>query len=172
MADKKVEVEVSGKAKDEGALGYFDKLAAKAKAIRKDNALSGENALGAMLRGGLGRFGLEAAGGGAALMGIDFMTQAVTKTTERLRELRKLTEDGAGAGEIADKLMEALPVYGELWASGRRLREELSGETRLIEEQNAETERSVRISELRMKAVKAEEGRTPRQLGYGSQTSA
>jgi hypothetical protein len=56
-------------------------------------------------------------------------------TVDKVREIRKeMRETGASAEEVADKLLGTVPVYGQIWQAGRKIREELDGTAEAIDE--------------------------------------
>lgn len=152
--EKKVVIKVEGK--DDGASALFDKLAMKAKGINKENRLSGENALESALKGGVGKFGLELLGGGAAAIGIDFAADQVSKLADGITKIRGMVANGAGAGEIADQLARSLPIVGDLWTAGRKLRDSWTGEADEIAAINKEAERMLKIYDMRLEASRKE----------------
>ena len=141
MAEKRLDILVS--AKDNGATSFFDRLAQKAKSVRRDDRLTGETALGGFARGGLSGaadFGLSALGIGGAAIGIQFAGTALKNVATSLQEIRDLSKDvSKDWTDIADKLGRSVPVFGEVFAAGREIRELFTGTRAEIEKINAET---------------------------------
>jgi hypothetical protein len=141
MAEKRLDILVS--AKDNGATSFFDRLASKAKQVQRDDRMSGESALGRFARGGAGGaadFGLSMLGAGGAAIGIQFAGTALKNVATSLQEIRDLSKDvSKDWTDIADKLGRSVPVFGEVFAAGREIRELFTGTRAEIEKINAET---------------------------------
>jgi hypothetical protein len=151
-----VNVVVSGKAQDAGALGYMDKLAAKAKEIRRENRLSGETALEGVLKGGLGRFGLEAMGLGMPMLVADFATKLADRSADQFAAMRRKINEGADGIDIADGFARALPIVGDMYAVTFKLAGELSGINEEIEKTNKEAELTKRFFDASTRAAETQ----------------
>jgi hypothetical protein len=126
--EKSVTISIS--AEDKTAAG-FNSTMQRLKELRREETRSGEAILKRTIAGGPGAM-VEAAadmlGAGMAVFAIDQVGRALNSTVDKVREIRReMRETGATAGEMADKLAGTLPVYGQLWQAGRKIREDLDG---------------------------------------------
>lgn len=116
----------------------FERVQARLKQIRREERESGEAIFKRTVAGGAGSIidaGADLLGVGAAVFAIDMIGRALNATVDKVREIRKeMRETGASAGEVADKLLGTVPVYGQIWQAGRKIREELDGTAAAIDE--------------------------------------
>src|SRR5690242_7335547 len=126
--DVEIRVGVQGGAETESALG---RIAQAARNLKRENSLSGERALGSFLNrgaGGVGELGLSALGLGAAGMVTRFAAQGIEHFAEVAGKLKEELASGAiSAGDIAERMLSATPILGEIWSSGRAIREAFTG---------------------------------------------
>lgn len=114
---------------DDGATSALDRLAQKAKEFRREDAMSGQKALGGFLnRGasGIADLALNAAGAGVAGLGLATLAKMGDKWLETLDALREHRKTGA---EVLDGFMRSIPVLGEFYGLARHIREEFAGAT-------------------------------------------
>lgn len=114
MAKQDVIIEVG--AKDNGAGSLLDNLSRKAKQLAREDALSGENALGRVLGGGVGgvaNFGLSALGYGAAGLATSFASKAAGSLFDSLREI---DEGKKKLSEVLDTFARGIPIIGDFGA--------------------------------------------------------
>lgn len=110
MAKQNVDIEVG--IKDKGASGFLDSIAAKARQLRREDALSGEKALGGFLNkgaGGLAEFGLSAVGLGAKALiaeAVGRMAEAVTHAALEVEQGKKTISD------VISEFGKSIPIVG------------------------------------------------------------
>jgi len=118
-----VDIDIHVKPVDEGASSFLDKLAAKAKQFRREDALSGEKALGGALRdgvGGLADLGMSALGIAVPAM----IAQAVARSVSNMAKSYEAIQTGAKSAW--DLVLDA-PVVGEVTTAMLDVREALNG---------------------------------------------
>jgi hypothetical protein len=77
-------------------------------------------------RSSLGQIGKIAVGGGA-VAGLTLIANAIGGAAKEAKELRDQFRNGTiSAGEMKEKMIEAVPVFGQVWAAGQQIRELLS----------------------------------------------
>ncbi len=133
-----IEIVLSGK--DKGASALLDKVAMKAKMLRKEESASGERALEKMI--GQGPEGLaRALGVGLPVFAIDMAGKALGKVGEKMEEVRRNFVMGKeDARAMWASVMEGVPVFGEVFSAGENIREAFTGEKLAIELINQEAE--------------------------------
>jgi hypothetical protein len=77
---------------------------------------------------------LKALRGAGAVAVVGLVTRMLADSTGKAAELSKELRSGAkGAGDVADELLRALPVIGNIYTAGQNIREVLTGEQASIE---------------------------------------
>lgn len=65
--------------------------------------------------------------GAGAIAGLSLAGMELNKMADKLAEIRQMQRDGADAGTIAEELAKSVPVYGQIWEAGRKVRAEIDG---------------------------------------------
>jgi hypothetical protein len=125
-----VDVPIHMKGVDDGATSLMDRLTAKAREFRRENA--GERALGGMLKGGIVSGGMDwamdALGLGAAGVVADALSNSIKKAAEAAADFRRqLVMGKEDYDELHLKVAEGIPIYGKAVAAGQALREAILG---------------------------------------------
>lgn len=152
--DKNISISIS--AQDKTREG-FDGAMRRLKELRREETLSGEAIFKRTIAGGpqsMIEAGADMFGAGLAVFAIDQVGRALNATVDKVREIRKeMRETGASAGEMADKLAGTLPVYGQIWQAGRKIREDLDGTADALAAVNAQTEAMNAMSAIRQQSA-------------------
>jgi hypothetical protein len=112
------------------ASGVFQKVAKEAMKANEDVLKSLKSGLGEESK--FGAYGKILAGGGA-VAGLTLAGNELNKFVAKFSEIRKMSADGAGTGEIAEKLAISLPVFGSIIEAGRKFRTEMDGSAAAVE---------------------------------------
>ena len=125
-----------------------DRLNAKTKGFFKDlNSSFGKSS-------SLGKSFTLLAGGGA-IAGLTLAGRQLKSFADELVQIRNEFDAGAiSAGEMAEKVAGAFPVFGQFFQAGRSIRELFTGEQAEIARINTEAERTNRIIDITLRINK------------------
>jgi hypothetical protein len=72
---------------------------------------------------------VELAVGGGAIAGISFLTSTIERATENAKTLSMEFRAGTKTtGEMVDESLKLIPIFGDIYAAGRNIREVITGE--------------------------------------------
>lgn len=127
-------------------------------------------------------------GGGAAGLGsgvkaafavgaIEIAGKALAEATAKAVELKRQFDDGAiSAGDMAEKLLSSLPILGNIWTTGRNIRELLGLQNNELEKQIALQEqlnqKRLELIDIVERAAKAHEQRAGETIDIGNEAHA